>query len=294
VIIALAAALLAQQPVDAPDEDWRAIEQENLLYITVAKAPTGDPMEALLAEPKTELVVVELYPELAPNHVARMKTLAREGFYQGREFHRVIDGFMAQAGGLPNNPAGGFSGLPDLDAEFTARLGPNVTIREVEADRLVNERLTGMGRSRAGIYKGAPVGFQPAAQAMVSADGKRDVWMIHCEGSASMARPQNENGANFQFYLMRGEAAWLDAQYTAWGRVVHGQDVVNAIALGEPPLRPDDIASVRVGSDLPEAEQLAIESLEPDSAWYDAWLTENPEAGVCDAPTPTRTQETQS
>ena len=64
-------------------------------------------------------VVIELKPDVAPGHVAHIKELAREGFYDGLTFHRVIDGFMAQ-GGCPNGTGMGGSSKPDLKAEFNA------------------------------------------------------------------------------------------------------------------------------------------------------------------------------
>lgn len=64
-------------------------------------------------------VVILLRPDLAPNHVERIRTLARQGFYNGTTFHRVIPGFMAQ-GGDPNGTGEGGSTLPDLKAEFSA------------------------------------------------------------------------------------------------------------------------------------------------------------------------------
>lgn len=288
--LALAAGLAAAQPVDAPDDAWRAVDQDDLLYITVArKAQTGDPMEALLAEPETGLVIVELYPEFAPNHVARMKALANDRFYDGRVFHRVIAGFMAQGGGTPEDPSGGDSGRPDLEAEFTARLGPDADIVEVQAERPVNPRIPAMGVSPAGIYRGAPIGFQPAAQAMVAADGKRDAWILHCKGTASTARTSDPNSGNFQFFLMRGDSPWLDAQYTAWGRIVHGQDVVDSITLGEPPADPDRIQSVRVGASLPESRQVDIEVLRTDSAAFRDYAEAQAVEDVCDLAIPTRT-----
>ncbi len=72
----------------------------------------------LYIELETGRVVIELRPDLAPNHVARVKELAREGFYDGIVFHRVIDGFMAQTGDPTGTGMGG-SELPDLKAEFT-------------------------------------------------------------------------------------------------------------------------------------------------------------------------------
>ena len=78
----------------------------------------GEPENILYLELKDGRVVIELLPELAPNHVARIKELAREGFYDGLKFHRVIDGFMAQTGDPKGNGTGG-SGQ-NINAEFSA------------------------------------------------------------------------------------------------------------------------------------------------------------------------------
>ncbi len=78
-----------------------------------------DPENTLILELDTGVVTIELRPDLAPGHVARIKELAREGFYDGIVFHRVIDGFMAQ-GGCPNGRGTGGSTKPDLKAEFNS------------------------------------------------------------------------------------------------------------------------------------------------------------------------------
>ena len=78
-----------------------------------------DPENTLLIETSKGPVVIELRPDLAPKHVERIKTLAREGFYDGIVFHRVIDGFMAQTG-CPQGRGTGGSKLPNLPAEFNA------------------------------------------------------------------------------------------------------------------------------------------------------------------------------
>jgi peptidylprolyl isomerase len=78
-----------------------------------------DPENTLVIETSKGPVVIELRPDLAPKHVERIKTLAREGFYDGIVFHRVIDGFMAQTG-CPQGRGTGSSKLPNLPAEFNA------------------------------------------------------------------------------------------------------------------------------------------------------------------------------
>ena len=75
--------------------------------------------ETIILETSKGRVVIGLRPDLAPNHVERLKTLAAQGFYDGVPFHRVIDGFMAQTGD-PTGTGSGGSDLPDLNAEFNA------------------------------------------------------------------------------------------------------------------------------------------------------------------------------
>jgi cyclophilin family peptidyl-prolyl cis-trans isomerase len=82
-------------------------------------AAIADPENTLIMETTQGKVVIALRPDLAPKHVERIKTLAREGFYDGIVFHRVIDGFMAQCG-CPHGIGTGGSKYPDLPAEFNA------------------------------------------------------------------------------------------------------------------------------------------------------------------------------
>ena len=78
----------------------------------------ADPENTLILTLDTGPVVIDLRPDLAPGHVERIKELAREGFYDGVVFHRVIPGFMAQ-GGDPTGTGGGGSKKPNLKAEFS-------------------------------------------------------------------------------------------------------------------------------------------------------------------------------
>jgi peptidylprolyl isomerase len=89
-----------------------------LALASVARAQAPDPQNTLVIELKTGRVLVKLRPDLAPKHVERVKTLAKQGFYDGLKFHRVIEGFMAQTGD-PTGTGSGGSDLPDLRAEFT-------------------------------------------------------------------------------------------------------------------------------------------------------------------------------
>ncbi|MCM2504293.1 peptidylprolyl isomerase [Aureimonas altamirensis] len=151
------------------------------------------PEDTLVLETSKGQVVIELRPDLAPNHVARIKELAREGFYDGVVFHRVIDGFMAQTGDPTGTGTGG-SDKPDLKAEFSS---------------------------------------EP-----------------HERGTVSAARTANPNSANSQFFICFDRAPWLDKQYSVWGKVVEGMDVVDKIKRGEPVRDPDSIKTMRVAADL--------------------------------------------
>ena len=141
-------------------------------------------------EGRTGDVVIKLRPDLAPGHVERIVELAKEGFYDGVVFHRVIPGFMAQ-GGDPTGSGMGGSEKPDLKAEFSE----------------------------------AP----------------------HVRGVASMARAQNPDSANSQFFIVFDDARFLDKQYTVWGEVESGMEHVDALPKGEPPREPGKIVKATVG-----------------------------------------------
>ena len=134
-------------------------------------------------------VVIRLRPDLAPDHVARIRELVGEGFYDGVVFHRVIPGFMAQ-GGDPTGTGRGGSNKPDLKAEFSA---------------------------------------EP-----------------HVRGICSMARTNNPHSANSQFFICFDDARFLDKQYTVWGQVESGMDVIDALPKGEPPRSPGKIVKATV------------------------------------------------
>lgn len=155
-------------------------------------AEIKDPENTILMETTHGPVVIELYPDLAPGHVGRIKELARAGFYDGIVFHRVIEGFMAQTGDPTGTGMGG-SDKPDLKAEFS-----NAN---------------------------------------------------HGRGTCSMARSQNPNSANSQFFICFGDAAFLNKQYTVWGQVIEGMENVDKIKRGEPVQNPDQIVSMRVAAD---------------------------------------------
>ena len=133
-------------------------------------------------------VKIELFTDIAPNHVTRIKKLADEGKYDNVVFHRVIDGFMAQTGDVKFGNSSsetfdlgragmGGSDLPDLKEEFSD--------------------------------------------------------LPHERGSLSMARSQDPNSANSQFFICFKESSFLDRQYTVFGKVIEGMEFVDKIKRGD-------------------------------------------------------------
>ena len=223
--------------------DWRPIDAANTLVIDTNKGR----------------VLVELYPDAAPNTVARLETLARRGFYNGLTFFRVIDGFMDQTGD-PKNTGEGGSDLPNLPAEFTFRLapGPDYPVQVVAP-----------AGGDAVFYKALPTLTQPAAMAALTADGRVDASGMFCPGVIGMARAEDIASGNSQFFLMRGEKIELDGAYTAFGRVVVGQDVVDAIKTGEPVADPQDrMTKVQILADMPEGQRPQVEVIDTKSAYF--------------------------
>ena len=225
-----------------PDpRNWRQVDAENTLYIDTVHGR----------------IVIELYPEIAPRHVERIKALSRLGFYDGLTFPRMIDDFMAQTGD-PLGTGEGASSLPDLREEFMFRRGPEMPFIQAAEQ----------SRARLGFYKALPIESQPDAQMAVTGDGRVSANALHCQGVVSMARSDNPNSANSQFFIMRQPNTALDKRYTIFGRVVWGQEAVMQIAVGNPPPNPDRMIAVRVAADLPESERAPIYVLRTDGPQF--------------------------
>ncbi len=173
VVVTVALALAVAAPAGAQNSR----KPENMLYL----------------ELKSGRVAIELYPDAAPKHVARIKELAREKYYDGIVFHRVIPGFMAQTGD-PTGTGRGGSGQK-LPAEFS---------RDLSFER----------------------------------------------GTIGMARTADPNSGDSQWFICFAPAPHLNGQYTIWGKVVEGMELIDGIAPGEPPATPDTIVSLRVAADV--------------------------------------------
>ena len=219
-----------------------------------------DPNDVLVIDTNKGRIIVEMVPEVAPQHVARMRELAHENFFDGQRFFRVIEDFMDQTGDPQNSGQGG-SSKPNVPAEFLFRRGADMPFT-MAIDQTVAE---------IGFLKSLPITSQSMAMAPLTADQKVRAWVLYCQGVAGMARDSNEDSANSQFFLMRGPFPSLERKYTAWGRVISGQDVVTAIKVGEPVPDPQDrMERVRLLADLPEASRPKVRVIDPKGPWFKA------------------------
>lgn len=186
VLFALAAALLCGLAVSAEDKAPTKTDKKETPVsnsnneVAVIKTVAGD-------------MVIEFWPDVAPNTVENFKTLAKKGFYDGTAFHRIIKGFMIQ-GGCPEGTGTGGPGYK-IKAEF-------------------NER-------------------------------------SHKRGVISMARSQDPNSAGSQFFICHGDPTFLDRQYTAFGKLIKGDDVLEKLATCETarqdrPVKRQGVESVKI------------------------------------------------
>ena len=134
-------------------------------------------------------VKIELFEDVAPKHVERIKTLANQGKYDNVVFHRVIDGFMAQTGDVKF----GNSSTKDFDLNKAGIVGSDLPDLKQEFNNLP-----------------------------------------HVRGTVSMARSSPPDSANSQFFICFADAAYLDRQYTVFGKVIEGMEFVDQIKRGDP------------------------------------------------------------
>ncbi|WP_293677148.1 peptidylprolyl isomerase [uncultured Phenylobacterium sp.] len=221
---------------------------------------TPNPDDVLVIDTNKGRIIVEMVPEVAPEYTTRMRDLAREHFFDGLTFFRVIEEFMAQTGD-PENKGTGSSTRPDVKAEFLFRRGAETPF-VLAVDQIQVET---------GFIKSLPVSTQPMMLAPMTKDGKVSGYAHYCPGVAGAARGEDENSANSQFFLMRTIFPRLERKYSAWGRVIFGQEVVTQIKVGEPVPEPQDrMLTVRVLSDMAEKERPKIRVINPAGKWFKA------------------------
>jgi peptidylprolyl isomerase len=226
---------------------------------TAADWRTPDPQNVLVIDTNKGRIIAEMIPEAAPVHVERLRTLAKRKYYDGLQFFRVIDQFMAQTGD-PQNTGEGGSDLPDLKAEFTFRRNPAASSFVMVSNPTGGE---------VGFVGPMPAMSQISLMSALTADGKVSAWGLFCPGVLGMARAGEPDSANSQFFLMRQAYPSLDKNYTAFGRVISGLSAVRAIKVGEPVAEPRDIMQrVQILADMPAAERPQVRVVDTKSAWF--------------------------
>lgn len=242
VAVALAAALLSVPPFAAAQADsaaWRPLDPERTLHLEL---PAGR-------------VMIELAPEFAPEHVANVRTLVRERYFDGLAMIRAQDGYVVQWGDADGErPLG--DARPSLDAELERPSAGLPFTPLPDGDVYAPE---------VGFTLGFPVARDPAT-------GR--TWLVHCYGTVGVARGnESDSGNGSQLYVVIGHSPrHLDRNTSLVGRVVSGMEILSTLPRGGGALgfyeeagERIPIRSVRLGSELPPGERTALEIMRTDS-----------------------------
>jgi peptidylprolyl isomerase len=265
-------------------DDWRPLDPENTLYVELAAGR----------------VVIELAPMFAPRHVANVKALARERYYDGLAIVRAQDNYVVQWAD-PNAEKPELArkiqrAQKNLPAEFERALDPKVPFTRLpDGDVYARE---------VGFSGGFPV-------ARDRRSGK--MWPVHCYGMVGAGRDSAaDSGGGTELYVVIGQAPrHLDRNVTLLGRVVQGMELLSALPRGTGPMgfyvnaeQRVPIKAIRVAADLPPTERSALEVLRTDTATFQAliesrrnrredwFLTPAGRIEICNVPIPVRSQGT--
>ncbi len=269
LLLTLAAVLVSTMPAAAQKKKKKGDEAPVTLVDILKRAEARsewrslDPENTLLMDLPAGEVIIELRSDFAPGHVTRIKELTREGFYNGLNFHRVIEGFVAQ-GGDPRGDGTGGSTKPDLPPEFL-----------LKAETVDNFAVIGRDRQspRVGFVDGLPAAADPETLRSFLVNREVKLWGAHCPRVMSMARSARPDSANSQFFLMIGDARTsLDQRYTIWGWIVDGYDATRRIDRGEPPKRPTPIVRMRIAADIDAKEYDTVEVLDTSGETFNEYL----------------------
>ena len=229
--------------------DWRTPELENTLYMELEKGR----------------VVIELAPEFAPNHVANVKALAREKYFDGLSILRVQDNYVTQWGD-PNAEKHPEQARKIQNAKRA--LGPEFEReidRKMEFTRLPDGDLYA---PEVGLWRGMPVARDPKS---------RKMWLAHCYGMVGAGRDvAADSGGGTELYAVIGHAPrQLDRNVTLIGKVIQGMELLSALPRGSAPMGFYEkseqlvaIKSVRVAADVAENERTKIEVLRTDTKLF--------------------------
>jgi len=260
--------------------DWRALDPDNTLYMDL---PSGR-------------VVIEMAPAFAPNHVANIKALVREHYFDGLSIIRSQDNWVVQWGDPDEkHPKPIKTAKATLKAEFTVPIKNDTSFTRLpDPDGYAPQ---------VGHSNGFPVGHDPK---------KGQAWLLHCYGMVAVARDNDaDSGGGTQLYVPIGQAPrHLDRNLTVVGRVVSGMPLLSALPRGTGPMgfyeKPEQmvpISAIRVAADVPEAERSKFEVMRTESAAYQKVVEAQRNRGgpftkvpagyidVCSAPIPVREQK---
>ena len=227
----------------AAPSDWRELAAEDTLYLDLDRGR----------------VIIELAPRLAPQHVANIKALVREGYFDGLAFYRAQDNYVVQWGDADEQrvPRTARTSLPP---EFTVPAGDDFPFTRLpDADGYAPE---------VGFSGGSPVGRDRASGT---------AWLAHCYGAVGVARGNDPaSGSGTDLYAVIGHAPrHLDRNITVVGRVVQGMELLSTLPRGPAPMgfyesatQRTAIRRVRVMADVPAAERTALQVIRTDTATF--------------------------
>ncbi|MCB1583282.1 MAG: peptidylprolyl isomerase [Marinicella sp.] len=229
----------------ANNNEWRSLDPENTLYLTLNGG----------------LVVIELMPLLAPGHVENTKALIRQGVFDGTSFYRVLDGFVAQGGPLYESveqqpPLA--SGQYNIPSEFTYTGDISAVYTAFDAkDNFADET---------GFVDGFAVGKDL---------NSGENWLLHCYGVLAMGRSNDLNSGGVALYIVNGPAQrYLDRNTTVFGRVIAGMEYVQALKRSANIDGPVDVTgmniihNIKVAADVPAEDVLPLQVMDSRSASF--------------------------
>ncbi len=225
--------------------DWRDLDGENTLYLNLTRGT----------------VVIELLPDLAPNHVSNTKSLIRQGIFDGSQFYRVLDGFVAQGG-------------PEIESaddrqpltEGAYSIAQELTYQGPLPEQYIAFDWSDPYADETGFIKGFAVGRDA---------GSKELWQLHCYGALGMGRTNDLNSGGTELYIVNGPAQrYLDRNVTVFGRVVAGMEHIQALKRSAGLNGPVDltgyniIESIQVAADMADTELIDIQIMKTESVTF--------------------------
>lgn len=267
--LALSGALAADKPAEAKKpvtmadilaastpSDWRPLDPQNTMYLELASGR----------------VVIELSPGYAPEHVANIRTLVKQGYYDGLAIVRSQDNYVVQWADPNDDDSVAKDGKPKAKSlgAAKAQLVSEYTVPISDATPFTRLPDADGYAPQVGFAQGMPAGRDPK---------NNQTWLAHCYGALGVARgndPLSGNGSSL--YVIIGHAPrQLDRNINVAGRVVQGMEKLSILPRGTGPLgfyeKPEQhvpITSIRLAADVPEAERSKLEVLRTDTPTWDA------------------------